>query len=110
LTPTITPTPVPATPTNTPIPPILIWPNPFNPAYAFDIVLYVSGLPPNSQVSFYTVAGQLVTPAIKCPNGGQVTWDGKNGNGKLVSAGIYFYVVQSGTKVLLTGKLIFLNN
>ena len=111
-TPTFTPTFTPSftpTPTATPTPPILIWPNPFNPLYAVYIgghgrVLQVSGLPPNAKIYFYTVAGELVNYFTE--SGGWAYWDGTNQQGRMVSNGIYFYVVESQNKVLMRGKLL----
>jgi hypothetical protein len=107
LTPTVTSTPPPPTATNTPVTPIEIWPIPFNPKYAVNGKLKVSGLPPGSTVSFYTVSGELVNKSSEVA--GWAYWDGTNPQGRLVSSGIYYYIVLNGKQVLLRGKLLFIN-
>ncbi len=107
LTPTVTATPPPPTATNTPVTPIEIWPIPFNPKYAVNGKLKVSGLPPGATVSFYTVSGELVYKSAEVA--GWAYWDGTNPQGRLVSSGIYYYIVLNGKQVLLRGKLLFIN-
>jgi hypothetical protein len=87
--------------------PIEIWPIPFNPKYAVNGKLKVSGLPPGSTVSFYTVSGELVNKSSEVA--GWAYWDGTNPQGRLVSSGIYYYIVLNGKQVLLRGKLLFIN-
>ncbi len=107
LSPTVTLTPLPPTATNTPVTPIEIWPIPFNPKYAVNGKLKVSGLPPGSTVSFYTVSGELVYKSAEVA--GWAYWDGTNPQDRLVSSGIYYYIVLNGKQVLLRGKLLFIN-
>ncbi|HET9870193.1 MAG TPA: hypothetical protein VFR02_06850, partial [bacterium] len=95
--------------TNTPVPPILLWPNPFNPDFAVNGELKISGLQPGDKVSFYTVSGELVAKAAQTLSGALVTWDGRNPQGQMSSAGIYYYLVQRGEKVLLRGKLLIVH-
>ncbi len=112
LTPTITNTPL---PTATPTPGLQVWPNPFNPASAVGGVLKAYYLPDNATMTIYTLVGELVVklPAGNCPPNvpavaglNSICWDGKNKNLVRVSSGIYFYVIQSGGKTLLTGKVL----
>jgi hypothetical protein len=92
------------------VPPIDIWPIPFNPQYAFNNDLKISGLLLNDSVSFYTVSGELVAKVTQNSSGGAlVTWDGKNKNNRLSSSGIYYYLIQRGGKVLMRGKLLIIN-
>ncbi|HVM32844.1 MAG TPA: hypothetical protein VMU88_06900 [bacterium] len=110
LTPTVTPTIPPPTATDTPVPPILVWPVPFNPKYAVGGTLKISGLLAGDSVGFYTVSGEIVAEVTQSAGGGLLTWDGKNKNGHLSSSGIYYYLVQRGKKVLLRGKLLIVND
>jgi len=124
-TPTVTPTSTPtftptitttATPTPTPTPPcqILVWPIPYSVQYAHNNALKVSCLPAyNAEVSIYTLAGELVTHESQSSNSRGWTWGdpaewswAQNENGKTVSPGIYFYVIESGQRVLQQGKVI----
>jgi hypothetical protein len=108
-TPTITFTPtVTFTPTNTPIG-LHLWPNPYNPKYAYDGQLRVYQAPTNAVLSIYTVSGELVI-AVDADNQGWIRWEGQNKNGSPVSGGIYYYVVQSGYNTLLKGTLLIVRN
>jgi hypothetical protein len=102
LTPTITPTPT-ATPVG-----LHIWPNPFNPDLPFPYnSLKVYQAPPNSPLSIYTVSGELVIGNVKADSQGWIHWYGTNKFGIKVSAGIYYYVLQStGGSNLLSGTLL----
>ncbi len=104
LTPTATLSPT-WTLSPTPTCEIQLWPDPYNPNYAFDGTLKVGCLPPRGKVSIYTVSGELVQQVFE--EEGEAQWNGKNRNGALVSPGIYFYIVQSsGGTVLQTGKFL----
>lgn len=113
FTPTITFTPT-QTPTATlsptwtlsptPTCAINLWPDPYNPVFAYKGTLKVSCIPNGGKVSIYTVSGELVQQVQELE--GLAQWDGKNRFGSFVSNGIYFYIVQSGDKVLQTGKFL----
>ncbi len=118
-TPTTTPMPTPSptstmtwTPTGTstaiatftPICAIHAWPNPYNPNYAVGGTLKVSCLPAGATVSFYTVTGELVNQVKEA--GGMAQWKGTNRQGAPVSSGIYFYVIQNGSNVLVKSKFL----
>jgi hypothetical protein len=100
-TPTLTPT---VTPTSTPTCQTHLWPDPFNPRYAFEGTLNISCLPPGAVVSFYTVSGERVNQVNE--TGGMAQWNGTNRQGVPVSTGIYFYVIQNGSNVLGQGKFL----
>jgi hypothetical protein len=103
VTATITPTFTP-TFTYTPTCETHVWPNPFNPQYAFNNSLKISCLPTGSTVNFYTLSGELVNQANEV--GGMAQWKGINTQGRPVSAGIYYYVIQNGINVLGRGKFL----
>ena len=96
------------TPTNTPVG-LHLWPNPYNPKYAYDSQLRVYQAPTNAILSIYTVSGELVATA-DANNQGWIYWDGRNKYGVLVSGGIYYYVLQSGETTLLKGTLLIVRN
>jgi hypothetical protein len=128
-TPTITPTPVFSftptytfTPVNTstpvftatPVPPLNVWPNPFNPNYAVPVngvgpALRAMTVPANSTMNIYTVSGELVAHLSENAPG-EIDWNGKNNNGVPVSAGPYYYVIQSGNTTLLTGRVLVITS
>lgn len=92
------------TATSTPIGEIHVWPDPFNPAYAAGGFLKINGLPIGGTVSFFTLSGEKVRKIQEI--NGMALWDGRNLSGIMVSGGIYFYVIQQGNSVILSGKLI----
>lgn len=83
---------------------IALWPDPYNPYYAYNGTLKVSCIPPGGMVSIYTVSGELVRQVPE--TGGLAQWDSRNRFGVPASSGIYFYTVQSGNQVLQIGKFL----
>jgi hypothetical protein len=86
-----------------------LWPNPYNPNYAYKNTLKVYQVPTNSILSIYTVSGELVIN-VDADDLGWIHWDGRNKFGILVSGGIYYYVVKSGDNTLLSGTLLIVRN
>lgn len=65
-------------------------------------------LPPNSKISIYTSAGELVRTIYQDGNyqTGSTTWDLRSKEGLDVAFGVYFYVVEApGIKDKKFGKL-----
>ncbi len=63
-------------------------------------------------VKVFTIAGEPVRElAASCPQGDhwEVYWDGRNDSGKVVSEGVYLYLVDNGREIL-RGKMVRLNN
>jgi len=100
ITPTASPTPV----------GLHVWPNPFNPAFAVGGFLRAYQVPPGATMSVYTVSCELVLPPLSPDATGLITWNGTNKNGRTVSSGIYYYVIQASHKTLLAGKILVLGN
>ena len=72
------------------------YPNPFNPETKI-----VFNLPEecNVKLEIYNIKGQKVKTLLDCymsPGRSEMIWNGKDGNGKLVSSGIYFYKLKAG--------------
>jgi hypothetical protein len=117
-TPTITNTPTStytSTPTPTATPNLYVWPNPFNPSTAVNGVLQAGYVAPTATMSIYTITGELVvsycqncppTDIYYDPATGTINWTGRNSKNYMVSTGVYFYVIQSGGKTLLSGKIL----
>jgi hypothetical protein len=124
-TPTVTPTPTPTysptvtgtptatasvTPTSTPTPTFTptcvphVWPDPYNPKYAFGGTLKAGCLPSGSTVYFYTVSGELVNQVDE--TGGIAQWNGTNRQGVPVAPGIYFYIIKNGNDLVVRGKFL----
>lgn len=124
VTPTLTPTFTPTitstttfTATFTPTPVgLYVWPNPFNPKYAVpgpdghgDLKAYQ--VPLTAGMNIYTLSGEALFSSPLTPDSsGHIYWDGTNENGVPVSAGIDYYVIKDGNKVLLSGKILVLRN
>ena len=73
------------------------YPNPFNPETQIQYAI-----PKNGQVTIaiYDILGRLVRTLVdedKPAGFYQVTWNGKNKDGKLVSNGIYLLQMKAGT-------------
>lgn len=74
-----------------------------------------------TKASIYTISGELVIDSTMGGNNLRYAspigmpcweWNGRNTNSLFVSTGVYYYVVQTsnGGPVLLTGKLLVINN
>ncbi|MEW6040094.1 MAG: kelch repeat-containing protein [Elusimicrobiota bacterium] len=90
---------------------INIFPNPFNPDKENVKVLYVLNEDSSIDIRIYSLVGELVRIwnffARGNPNGitNEIIWDGKNGQGRTVSNGMYLLIIKaSGSKAELTEK------
>ncbi|MFZ9661219.1 MAG: two-component regulator propeller domain-containing protein, partial [Chitinophagaceae bacterium] len=84
---------------------VLVFPNPVPPAYSG--VIAIRGLPENSWVKITEINGRLVYQGKSL--GGQMIWNGKDGNGRSVSSGVYLVLSKDDmnqdkvvTKIFLT--------
>jgi hypothetical protein len=80
------------------------YPNPFNPATNIRVHLAAAG---TVTLRVYDVLGREVTTLLNEPRAaGQftVTWDGRDGVGKAVASGIYFYRLSAATA---SGRVLF---
>jgi len=88
---------------------VIVYPNPYNPAYAKGGALKFINLVPGSRVEIYTISGENVTGLFS--PGVSVKWDGKNRFGKKVSPGIYYYVIINlNSQEKTTGKIFILSD
>ncbi len=71
---------------------VYAYPNPVRPDYTGYIT--IKGLMENSMVKITDSTGNIVYSTTS--NGGMVTWDGCNMNGKRVDTGIYFVLASQG--------------
>ena len=72
----------------------------------------VFNLPESGQVKLeiYNIKGQKVKTLLDCymsPGRSEMLWNSKDDNGKRVSSGVYFYLLQTPTKHL-TKKMLLL--
>jgi flagellar hook assembly protein FlgD len=82
-------------------------PNPFNPNTRIRFTL---GTPAYTSLEIYDVAGRLVRTLIDRPlQAGTFTeaWNGRDGNDKSLTSGVYFCRLTAGTHVL-TRKMLLL--
>jgi parallel beta-helix repeat protein len=80
------------------------FPNPFNPSTKIRFTLPRDG---HTTVRIFDLSGRLVKTLLAedLPAAvHEVTWNGRNGSGHTVAAGVYFYRVQSGSDVH-TGRM-----
>jgi hypothetical protein len=83
------------------------YPNPFNPETSIRYSLAQDGL---ARLTVYNVLGQEVAALVdghQAAGPYEVTWDGRDASGRLVSSGLYFYRLQAGDFVG-TKKMVFL--
>ncbi|MDZ7375881.1 MAG: T9SS type A sorting domain-containing protein, partial [candidate division KSB1 bacterium] len=83
------------------------YPNPFNPTTT---IAYRIGKKGAVELSIYNVLGQKIktlVDEVKPAGNYQVSWDGTNQLGQLVSSGIYFYSLKSG-EFIKTNKMVLL--
>lgn len=69
----------------------VVFPNPFN--LDTDNVIRFENIVPGSLIQIYTLSGE----AVVAINAGTIkaSWDCKNRNGKIVSSGIYYFVIKN---------------
>lgn len=73
---------------------IAVFPNPFNSATAVNGMLKFANLVPGALLRVYTLSGENVQ-AVDVKQNTKYYWDCKNRYGKLVSPGIYYWVVKN---------------
>ena len=84
-----------------------VYPNPFNGQVKFDFMI---NSPQLVQFNVYDISGRtIVDEIIMSGSKGyhQVSWDGKNVYGKMVSSGVYYYTFTLENKVV-NGKITYL--
>ena len=75
------------------------FPNPFNPFTTFHYDIPVNSM---VNITIYDMLGRTIKTLINQPQDAgnkSITWDATDDYGKLVSAGIYVYQIQSGTYI-----------
>ena len=77
------------------------YPNPYRPSEG---ELTFADLPVGSDLVIFTVAGEIIARMDAIPST-QVTWDGRNLAGNIVSSGIYLWQSDPGNK---SGKIILI--
>jgi hypothetical protein len=102
-TPTATVTQTP-TPSATPLGPLRLWPNPFNPATAVRGTLKCADMPEGSSLAIFTLSGENVFEAVE--KGYLVEWNGKTNKGTQAAPGIYYCVVRKNQNMLLKTVLV----
>ncbi|GEM_PF-5878346 len=103
-TPTATWSVTPIPPSPTPVQPLHVWPNPYNPSQAVGGTLKAWCMPPGSELDVYTVSGESVFTQMEI--GGWVRWNGRSPGGKPAAPGIHYYVVRKGPEKLTRGVLV----
>ncbi len=83
-----------------------VFPNPFAPARGHRAV-HFAGLPPDTDVAVYNLAGELVWRRFAAA-GGEVTWDGASTTGSAAAAGVYLYRLRGPGGDAASGKLAIL--
>jgi flagellar hook assembly protein FlgD len=80
----------------------VVYPNPYDISTGEPLIF--ENVVPGSLIQIYTLSGERVA-AIQAPSI-KVMWDGKNGMGRKVSPGIYYFVIHNqSTGQVKKGKL-----
>lgn len=87
---------------------IFVYPNPFYPNKLHGGVVKFINLPKETMIVIYTISGEMVQVYKNISS--TVTWDGKNIKEKMVSTGIYYYLIswEKGRRKM-TGKIFVIN-
>ncbi|MFI5220695.1 MAG: two-component regulator propeller domain-containing protein [Bacteroidia bacterium] len=85
---------------------VIVYPNPVRPEYQG--LIAIRGLVNNAHVKITDIAGNLVYEAIS--NGGMITWNAQNFNGKRVATGVYLiYSSNDDASDTWVGKILVIN-
>ncbi len=82
---------------------LTIQPNPFSESVNF--VFKKNNLVKNGVIKIYDSLGKEIQ-VLNFSNKNKMEWDGKNGVGKNVTPGIYFYTFSNENKILQSGKIV----
>jgi len=80
------------------------YPNPFNATTVIKYHLKATNSSSNqisTSLKVYNIKGEFVKTLVRqnqAPGIYQITWDGKNEEGQVVSSGVYFYLLEAGEK------------
>jgi ligand-binding sensor domain-containing protein len=86
---------------------LFVYPNPFRVSSEGNL-LTIDGLVQDTNIKILSISGELITE-FSSPGGRTAYWDGKDGNGDLVSTGVYLIVAyQSESNDVITGKVAVL--
>ncbi len=86
---------------------LFVYPNPFRVGSEGNL-LTIDGLVQDTNIKILSISGELITE-FSSPGGRTAYWDGKDGNGDLVSTGVYLIVAyQSESNDVITGKVAVL--
>ena len=83
------------------------YPNPFNPTTT---ISYTLAAPSNVRITVYDMLGrqvQMLSNSVQPAGTFDVTWDGRNAGGQLVSSGVYFYRMETEVGAQ-TRRMVFL--
>ena len=86
-------------------------PNPFNPETSFRVSIPEIGEDLHVHIAVYNTAGQRVAVLADEPMRSgvyEVTWDGRDMNGRKVSSGVYLYTVRAGADFVESKRMTLL--
>ncbi len=84
------------------------YPNPFNPVTT---IHYSLAKRQKATLQVFNVNGQLVrtlADEMRAAGRHQAVWDGRNGDGKLLGSGVYFYRLKIGERFVETRRMLLL--
>lgn len=92
---------------------IYIYPNPFNPDKEVGTIRYSLSKPGDVTIKIFDVSNTLVRKLLDHASRSSGTeyseaWNGRNDNGRIVSNGVYFFVIESSSGERAIGKAVVL--
>jgi hypothetical protein len=81
------------------------YPNPFNPQTTIELNLPASQ---HVRLAVYDVGGEMVTilaDVVMQPGPHELTWDGRDNDGREMASGVYFYRLEAGSE-MRSGKMV----
>ena len=82
------------------------YPNPFNPTTT--IPFFIADDTRNAEINIYNIKGQKIKGFSICDPRFSIEWDGKDGFGKFVGSGIYFYDLRIDGRIVDTKKCMLI--
>ena len=82
------------------------FPNPFNPSTTISFEMHAAG---QANLKIYNIKGEAITTLAQgeiAPGSYQITWDGRDDQGRLVATGNYIAVLSKGNEQVSRNMLM----
>lgn len=92
-----------------PVNKLLVYPNPFNPAVSELKVKYDFSKSANTKVTVYNLKGQLVWNAYVDKSSSEMSWNGRDNQGRICASGLYQLRLTDNKGKRITRKLMLIH-